>query len=331
MGKHTNLEPVIWVIADDRPGNANQAIGVAEQMPFPFVQKNICYGARAGMHNFLKGASLIGVDIDKSDALTAPWPDIVIAAGRRTAPIARYIKKQSGGKSFLVQMMWPGFPCYDIDLIFTPTHDNRCVTNQVMHTIGAPHRVTQARLASERALWKEVFADLPDTKIAVLVGGDAGNRSFTTEHAQELADLTNKLANEHQAGILITTSRRTSDAAVDVLERSIQEPRFFYRWGKSKGDNPFFGFLACSDMIIATGESMSMCSESCASGKPVYIYAPASLVTDKHRFLHQALYDQHYARPLESVYNDSRDEVWNDAALHEAKKVADAILTRFRG
>jgi hypothetical protein len=36
--------------------------------------------------------------------------------------------------------------------------------------------------------------------------------------------------------------------------------------------NPYFGFLALADSFIVTAESISMLTESCATGKPVYLY-----------------------------------------------------------
>lgn len=320
--------PTIWVIADDRPGNANQAIGIAEASNLPFIQKNIHYTKHSSLHNAIKGKSLLGIDIAKSDSLTAPWPDIVIAAGRRTAPIARYIKKQSNNKTFITQIMWPGFPYHDVDLIATPTHDNITLNHRIIQTIGAPHRVTQSRLKEEKKKWEKQFTELPKSKIAILVGGTAGKHIFTTEHASQLAEYINTLAKKNNAGILITTSRRTSDEATKILKNTIQEPRIFHQWG-DQGDNPFFGFLACSDTIIVTGESMSMCSESCASGKPVYIFAPPSLITSKHALLHQALYEQNYAQPLDSANSTATKITWNKNPLNESKHVAEQILEKF--
>ena len=40
----------------------------------------------------------------QSDALSPPWPDLVIAASRRSVPIARWIRKQSGDRTRLVHL-----------------------------------------------------------------------------------------------------------------------------------------------------------------------------------------------------------------------------------
>ncbi len=42
------------------------------------------------------GISLAGLDIAASDSLAAPWPDIVIGIGYRSAPVSRWIGQQAG-------------------------------------------------------------------------------------------------------------------------------------------------------------------------------------------------------------------------------------------
>jgi len=91
--------PLIWILADDRAGNVNQVLGVAEALGVPFEVKEINYNKHASLSNFIRGASLFGVDIESSSSFDSPWPDLVIGAGRKTAPIARYIKKVSKNKS----------------------------------------------------------------------------------------------------------------------------------------------------------------------------------------------------------------------------------------
>ena len=93
------------------------------------------------------------------------------------------------------------------------------------------------------------------------------------------------------------------------------------KWGDA-GDNPYFGYLARADHIIVTGDSVSMCSEACATPKPVYIFAPKALIGDKHARLHDGLYAKGYARPLQAL--KTLDD-WTHARLNAAVDVADAI------
>ena len=37
-------------------------------------------------------------------------------------------------------------------------------------------------------------------------------------------------------------------------------------------ENPYFGLLALGRIIVVTSDSISMISEACFTGKPVYVY-----------------------------------------------------------
>src|SRR5262249_32283033 len=94
-GTAMRADPLIWVLADDRAGNVAQTLGVAEALGRPFVTKTLRYTRLAKLHSLLMGASRLGLNAESRAMLKAPWPDLVIAAGRRTAPVARWIKRKS--------------------------------------------------------------------------------------------------------------------------------------------------------------------------------------------------------------------------------------------
>lgn len=291
----------VWVLADDRAGNVGQCVGVAEALGRPFAVKPIRYDRFGRLPNLVRGAGLLGVDAASRSGLMPPWPRVVIAAGRRTAPVARWIKRQCG--AFLVQIMDPGAAGRgEFDLVAVPRHDRpRPAANQLIIT-GAPHRVTAARLAAEAELWRSRFAHLPRPWVAVMVGGATRQRPFPVELAAELGRRAAVLA---QGGsVLLTTSRRTGSAQEQALLAAIPEPRYAHLWSahlaNSSGDNPYFGFLALADAIVVTGDSVSMCCEACAAPAPVYVFAPPGFAVPKHARLHAELYELAMARPLEA-------------------------------
>lgn len=292
----------IWVLADNRAGNTAQALGVAEAFAGDVDVKTVCYTQAAFLPNMFRGDSTLGVATETIAALNEPFPDVAVAAGRRAAPLLRYIKKKSGGKTKIVQIMFPGyFGLADFDLIVLPNHDGcKLVRPNIMRVTGAPHRITPERLEAEKEKWSPVFASLPSPRIAVIVGGATKNKPFTTEMASDLAKRAKGLLSVLGGGgsFLVTTSRRTGAAQEKIICDMLPEPKFFYSWGNKEVENPYFGFLALADHIIVTGDSVSMCSEACASGAPVYIYAPQGTVGRKHALLHQELYREGYAVEL---------------------------------
>ncbi len=294
-------DKTVWVLADDRAGNTAQAMGTAEAMGATPIVKTVRYTKGVLLPNALRGSSTVGVTRKTVDGIKPPFPDVAIAAGRRAAPLLRHIKKLSGGKTKIVQIMFPGLiGLSDFDLVVLPNHDGcKAARPNILRTTGAPHRITPQRLAAEREKWEKVFADLPEPRIALIVGGATKNKPFTPEMARDLAARAAALSRALGGGsFLVTTSRRTGAEQEKIIRDALPDPKFFYGWGNKEIENPYFGFLALADHIIVTGDSVSMCSEACAAGAPVYIYAPAGTVGKKHALLHRELYQNGYAVEL---------------------------------
>ena len=286
----------VWVLADDRAGNVNQLLGIAEALNTPYIRKDIRYDKWVRLPNFLRGASLIGLTAESKTDLTAPWPDVVLSAGRRSFPVARWIKHQSQGHTKIVQLMnvgWAGFK--EADLMVIPEHDSyHGQAKNVLRVSGAPHRITPEKLQAEYKKWSEQFGRFPSPTLSLIVGGTTKNKPFTTDMAHQLMDGVKAL---NPASVLTTTSRRTPADVIEVIRSRLPEKSCLYQFGDS-GDNPYFGLLAHADTIVVTGDSISMCSECCASSADVYIFAPDEMMSEKHKRFHQELYKSGYATPL---------------------------------
>ena len=317
--------PKVWVLSDPVVGHASQSLGVAEALGLPFETRPLAYGPLARLPGLLGSRLLCGLDAASRAKLTPPWPDIVIATGRRLGGVARWIKRRGaagGHRVFLAQMMDPQWGRGDFDLIAAPAHDRLAPCANIIATLGAPTRVTAERLAVAAEAWRAQLDHLPHPRIALLVGGSAGRRTFTPDQAAELGRRAAQLA---QGGsLMVTTSRRTDDAAADALIAAITQPAYVHRWSQT-GENPYYGLLGLSDGIIVTGESVSMASEAVAAGKPLFVYAPPALIKPAFAQFHAALYAQGLAQPLGdgAVFDRSAK-----AGLRTATTIAEAIRAR---
>lgn len=316
----------VWLLIDDRAGNRSQVLGVARALGLKFIIKDISYTIAAELPNYMLMASFSMLTQSSRVNLMAPWPDIVIAAGRRTAPVARRIKEQSKGKTFLVQIMYPGSTGEDdFSLIAIPKHDAMGPADNRLEIIGAPHGVTAEALAEAEINWRGKFDHLPKPHVALIVGGDTKRKKFTPDMARELGAHAAKLAKDAGGSLLITTSRRSTPDAVDALLEAIGDtPRNVFKWGDA-GDNPYMAYLAMADHVIVTGDSVSMSCEACATGKPVYIFAPKKMIVHKHAKLHKDLYQGGYAKPLDGVESLSD---WTHPPLNAAFAIAEEIKKR---
>jgi mitochondrial fission protein ELM1 len=319
--------PTVWCLTDDRAGNRSQCLGVADALGWAYQVKDLDYGGLSSLPNLLLGASFAGLKEQSRARLAPPWPDLVIAAGRRTAPPARRIGRLASSGCFLAQIMHPGAGAGDFGLIAQPRHDSHVGGGNILPMTGAPHQLTAAGLEEEAKRWKGRFDDLPRPWIAVVVGGTTRRRRFTGAMARELGSAASKMALSTGGSLLVTTSRRTGDAVEDLIG-ALAAPNRVYRWGqgKNEGDekeNPYLGYLALADAVVVTGDSVSMCSEACAGTAPVYIFAPPALTVPKHARLHADLYEQGYARPMNGVLED-----WTHPPLNPAAEIAAAIRER---
>jgi len=317
-------KPTIWLLLDDKPGNCNQVLGVAEQLSklgkYNIVKKQLYHNKRANLPNFLWLGFLFGVDVNKSDDLNHDLPDLVISAGRRNALPALYIKNKSGGHTKLVHIMHPGANRHNFDMVVMPKHDCK-KGNKILNVTGSPNNIDAAELKAQIAEWDVQIKALPKPHIAVLIGGNTKNTKFTEQMAHRLVKHLNKCVGFVTGSLLITTSRRTPKKVCEIIKNSFNKDAYFYQWEAGKS-NPYYAFMGAADSIVVTGDSMGMVSEACSTGKPVYIYNPRGLAPQKHRKLHKTVVDANMARYLDK---DTNFESWSYTPLNDAKIVADMV------
>ena len=99
-------------------------------------------------------------------------------------------------------------------------------------------------------------------------------------------------------------------------------PCYTYLWGEKK-ENPIMGFYVCSDLIVATADSVSMCSEACGTGTPVLLFKDETWLMGKHQRFATSLIANGYAQDIETQNAlDFRPE----KTLNPANEIAEKIL-----
>ena len=264
--------PRVWVLSDDRPGNGTQSLGLAEALGWPFEAKPLVMGPASRLHNRWLGASLAGIDTSRSAPLAPPWPDLVIAAGRRTAPVARWVRERSGGRTRLVMLGRKGGDDADrFDLVLTPRYTRLPEHPRRLETLTPLHRVTAAKLDEARERFADRFADLPSPRVALLVGGTSGQYAVSPAVAARLGREAMSFARAQGGSLLATTSRRLSPAATRALAGSLDGAALCHTWRPDDPENPYLGLLAWADALVITADSESMLAEACSLGKPVFV------------------------------------------------------------
>ena len=314
----------VWVLLDDRPGNTTQAIGLAENLGWPYQPKRLRFNALANVHNRLLGASLRTIDPDGSDTLAPPWPEVVISAGRRTAPVARWIGKQSGGGTQLVQLGRRGGNVADaFDAVITPLHTRLLTHPRRIETVGPLNPVNPERLEQARVRWPDLADGLRRPLIVLLVGGSTPRYVLDAKCAGRMGAEASAYASAQSGSLVVLTSRRTGPQATQSLIDSISPGVRVCEW-QADVESPYLGYLAQADILIVSGESESMLAEVAARGTPMFIYpVPHKPPTTKLRIKDWIL------REAQShVRGDDHDVSWASARIRSlsAKLIGGGLL-----
>jgi mitochondrial fission protein ELM1 len=123
---------------------------------------------------------------------------------------------------------------------------------------------------------------------------------------------------------MITPSRRTPPEIAAFIREATDDGRRLF-WSGA-GDNPYPQFLAHADALVAAADSVNMVGEACATGRPVYVYAPEGGSAKFARF-HEALRRHGATRPLPARFE--RLEAWEYAPLNSAEVIAAEIARRW--
>jgi mitochondrial fission protein ELM1 len=264
--------PVIWLIDAYRAGERGQVCALVDALGWPCETKVLRYRQHMFLPHLLVQSNLKGIDAESAALLSPPWPDLIISSGVRNEPVCRWIREQSGGRTKYVHVGRPWAPLDTFDLVITTPQYRVPDHPRVLNNILTLHGITAQRLARAQAEWESTFTHLPRPRLAVMVGGDSGPFTLGPKAAERLAREASQLAKAHNGSLLVSTSARTSPAAIDALQAAITVPNYFHRWRHGGGENPYLGILAWADRVIVTADSIAMLSEACATGKPVSMF-----------------------------------------------------------
>jgi len=295
-------------------GTENQCIGVADALGIPYEIKRIAlnqpWKSLSPYLGFEKYSTF-------SPALEPPWPDIMIASGRKSIAASRYIKKMSGGNTFTVQIQDPRISSKHFDLVAVPRHDPLRGCNVIV-THASPNKITPALLEEAKERFS-FLGEYSSPRFAVLIGGSSKAYKMTPRITHDLAQTLSRI----NGSLMVTCSRRTGAENKKTLRNSLRNDANYFWDGKE--ENPYLGLLAWADFLLVTADSASMISECCTTGKPVCMI---DLEGGSKRIsaLHDNLINHGALRRLNDI-NDAF-EPYDYAPLGDAQYVAQEIRKR---
>ncbi|MEE1609741.1 mitochondrial fission ELM1 family protein [Microvirga sp. CF3016] len=321
LRKDTGL--ITWVLTDGKVGDELQALSVTEALglaaeirrikpkpPFSWVMPwgPIDPRERPGSPN---------------SPLAPPFPDLLVASGRRAVAYLRHVKRATGGRAYTVFLKDPRTGPETADFIWSPSYDRLRGPN-VLNTLTPPHRVSAKRIEEARSHPDPRLVHLSHPRVAVLAGGDSRHHRFTDRDVSRFVQHLTAVA-ETGAGLMVTASRRTPPALREALRGLAAEHGGFFWDGE--GENPYVGLLALADFVVATADSFNMIGEAAVTGRPILVFEPSGGHPKLDVYM-QALKAHGVVHPFEGRLEGRPYE-----PLNSTPKVAEAIaegLSRHR-
>jgi mitochondrial fission protein ELM1 len=270
----TSVGPQVWLVTGEKPGDNAQIMNLAEAIGWDCDVKKICVKPQWAVRKPRVRPTLDPIDLARSDSLEAPWPDLVITAGRRLSCVGLWIKRASAGKTRLVMIGKPRRMLESIDLIVAASHYVlKPAPNVFRHDLPLM-QADPRKLENAEKLWRSRFADHPRPLTALMVGGPTGGLCFDLAAARDLFEKTIESVEESGGSLYITTSRRTPADVVEMFRRECPESARLFEYDAEAlpDENPYYALLALADRFIVTTDSISMMVEVARLGRSLSVY-----------------------------------------------------------
>lgn len=273
---------IVWIVSEGSPGHVSQSIGLVEAMkkhvPLQAVQVFGCLtargwqrplirsvmgrGGRALPSWFLHRVAKIEVPSD------APAPDLIVSSGGRSVIPARCWARYFDVPYVFIGLRKP-FPPNWFHTVITHVPAESEELNAIAVEL-LPTPVSPSLIASKGVVEKGTWA--------MIVGGASRSRQFKDEDWSHIAAGMNALARRMNVRWLLSTSRRTGSKAERILKDQLDPLAVKDAiWWSEEPRRELYRFMARSEWLFVTEDSITMVTEAVSTGKPVVALKPSSM------------------------------------------------------
>lgn len=236
-GPASKRKPVVWILADGKPGHENQLKGLVRELS-RLVDMDVHWlrvqGRLRGLWTMLSAR---------------PKAELIIGAGSTTHPAlclgALFHRARS------IVLMKPSLPVSWFDLCLAPRHDHVAPANNVIETLGVLNQIEPGREHD------------PECGL-ILVGGES--RHFIWDSAG-IIDQIARLLEHHPQSWTVVTSRRTPEDFITLLLERL--PGIQCRPPDELDQDWLPEQLRKAGRVWVTEDSVSMVFEAITSGSSV--------------------------------------------------------------
>lgn len=325
--------PSIWCVADGRAGILNQVKALAAALAEPERADRLThYESKAhrseplilqprGYQLLLRPemwpAPMAALPEEQRKLLAPPWPDVWLAAGRRSIPYSRMMRELSDEETLVVQTQNPRGDLDPFDLVIPPEHDGLTGPN-VFPILGAPTWFTKSRVEAAQARFAHLL-EQQGQKVLVALGGHSRTHRMTEAVIERIEKALKSIAPGRR--LWITVSRRTPEhARLRFRELAASLGAVFWENEERDGPNPYVAFLSMCDLALVTEDSANLIADPAFFGKPIHLLR---LIGQSERFdrLHEGFINRRAAR-----WFNGELTTWTYAPIREAGRAADEIV-----
>ena len=297
-------ESVITILEDGRTGHLRQSQTVAKILQDALREKgtsatirtaSVIYKSQSARRLFDLLSALVPADYFQGRLDFMKWfltpesfsqlmsgkADFIISCGAATAAVNYFLATDQQAKSVVIQK--PGILGVDkFNLVLLPRHDAvkmRRVVPQVVVTAGAPNRIDPEYLEEQSTALMKRFSHLKVRDrfiIGLFIGGDTKEEILDEQQIKNVIYRIKEITREIDAEILATTSRRTSVKIENILQRELKK---YDRCGllivanRNNIPEAVGGILGLADLVVVSGDSISMISEAASSGRKTIVFS----------------------------------------------------------
>jgi mitochondrial fission protein ELM1 len=256
--------PRVWALLGERTGDNNQVLALCEALGLPFETRTLHYNILRAVHARILGATIAALTLASRRTIRPPWPDLIIAIGRRSVPVARWIRRASGNRTRIVLLGNPRVDPAIFDLVITTRQYPVPSSGNVLLLPLAMTRFPD--LPQPDAEEQAILSALPRPHLLMAIGGATKYWKLEPSCIREALDRLSARATDKGGSLIVVGSRRTDPNVAQALRDAVTGEHRFY---VDDATPRFPVLLRDADEIFVTGDSISMLSEAIQAGKPV--------------------------------------------------------------
>ncbi len=264
---------IVWVVNEGSPGHLSQSLGFSRILnqihPHQTIEvfgRTTLRGWQRHLLRYLMGKKGRSIPLrflnwvaDTHIPLGLLPPDLIISSGGKSVFTAHALASFYKTPYVFIGERKP-YPSNWFSAVFSPVAAEVDINTYFLDLIPTP--VTPEFIAEKGTLEPSTWC--------MVIGGKSRSYPFKDDDWKMLAHSMNALAKKNNIKWLLTTSRRTGRMAETILEKELN-PDFIKDaiWWGTEPRRELYAFLARSELLFVTQDSITMVTEAVSSGKPV--------------------------------------------------------------